>query len=150
MKAVNKSHYLEKQPDWLKEIVPNTSVSREFGIHRSAQKIIDFLHGCWKRYTEEEIVVEKDEQGNITRKILGMHRILDPMDLEETIQYNEEGNFDRLIACELALALAYKMDPIYGKFKSEPERVIQRKKTKPSLFQESRGMFIKRKGKLFT
>lgn len=149
MKSVNKSHYLEKQPDWLKEIVPNTTVSRDFGIHRSAQKIIDFLHGCWKRYTEEELVLEKDENGNITKQILGMHRVLDPMLLEETIQYNEEGNFDRLIAAELALALAYKMDPIFGKATSEPSRTIKKVKVKKPLFTESRGMFIKRKGKLF-
>ena len=40
------SHYLERQPQWLTEIVPNTTVRREFGIHRSAEKIRDFLHGC--------------------------------------------------------------------------------------------------------
>lgn len=152
MKAVNKSHYLEKQPDWLKEIVPNTTVSREFGIHRSSEKIIDFLHGCWKRYTEEELVIEKDEKGAITRQILGMHRVLDPMVLEETIQYNEEGNYDRLVAVELALALAYKMDPIYGKVSREPERRLGQRKTniKKPLFSESRGVFSKRIGKLFT
>lgn len=152
MIAVNKSHYLEKQPQWLKEIVPNTTVNREFGIHRSSDKIIDFLHGCWKRYTEEELVVEKDENGNVTRKILGMHRVLDPMDLEETIQYNEEGNFDRLVALELALALAYKMDPIYGPVGKKDQRVesLGKVKTRPTLFPESGGMFTNKKRKLFT
>lgn len=152
MKAVNKAHYLEKQPDWLKEIVPNTTVSREYGIHRSSDKIVDFLHGCWKRYTEEEIIKETDDQGNITRQILGMHRVMDPMLLEETIQYNEEGNFDRLIAVELALALAYKMDPIYGKAGAPDGRIqsLGKKKKKPTLFSDSRGMFVKQKSKLFT
>lgn len=154
MKAVNKAHYLEKQPEWLKEIVPNTTVSREYGIHRSANKIIDFLHGCWKRYTEEVIFQEKDEQGNITKQVLGMSRVLDPMVLEETIQFNEDGNFDRLIAYELALALAYKMDPIYGRAGAEGDGRIKSlgrvKVEKPALFQDSRGLFIKKKRKLFT
>lgn len=154
MKAVGKAHYLEKQPDWLKEIVPNTTVSREFGIHRSAQKIIDFLHGCWKRYTEEVIVEEKNEQGDIIKQIIGMHRVLDPMVLEETIQYNEEGNFDRLIAYELALALAYKMDPIYGRVGGEGDGRVKslgkKKVDRPPLFGESRGLFIKKVRKLFT
>lgn len=153
MKAIKAAHYLEKQPDWLKEIVPNTTVNREFGIHRSADKIIDFLHGCLKRYSEEIIFEEKDEQGNIIRQVTGMSKILDPMLLEEMIQYNEEGNFDRIVAAELALAQAYKMGPIYGPAGGEPDSRIKsllKVKGKPSLFQESRGLFRKRKSKLFT
>ena len=46
------AHYLEKQPQWLKEIVPNTTVRRDYGIHRSSEKIRDFLHSCLKKYTE--------------------------------------------------------------------------------------------------
>lgn len=153
MKSVNKAHYLEKQPDWLKEIVPNTTVSREFGIHRSAEKIIDFLHGCWKRYTEEVLFEEKDNEGKVIRQVIGMNRILDPMALEETIQFNEDGNFDRLVAYELALALAYKMDPIYGKIGGEKDSrfaSLAKIKERAPLFVPSKGIFIKRTGKLFT
>ena len=42
------SQYLERQPTWLKEIVPTTTVRRDYGIHRSSEKIRDFLHGCLK------------------------------------------------------------------------------------------------------
>ena len=115
MKAKGDAHYLEKQPGWLKEIVPNSTVTREYGIHRSADKIVNFLHGCLKTYTEEELSVEKDKDGNIIKMVLGMQRIMDPVLLEEMIQYNEEGNFDRLVAAELAIAQAIKMNPIYGK-----------------------------------
>lgn len=154
MKATHNAHYLEKQPDWLKEIVPNTTVSREFGVHRSSDKIVDFLHGCLKRYTEEIVFEEKDDQGNIIRQVTGMSKILDPMLLEEMIQYNEEGNFDRIVAAELALAQAYKMDPIYGKAGGEGDsrtQSLHKKKQKaPTLFGESRGMFTTKKSKLFT
>ena len=153
MKAVNSAHYLEKQPEWLKEIVPNTTVSREYGVHRSADKIVDFLHGCLKRYTEEIILEEKDEQGNIIRQVTGMSKILDPMLLEEMIQYNEDDNFDRIVAAELALAQSYKMAPIYGRAGGEADSRVKsllKVKTKPPLFGESRMLFKKKKSKLFT
>ena len=58
MKSKGDAHYLERQPEWLKEIVPNTTVKREYGIHRSSQKIIDYLHTCLKKYIENPIFVE--------------------------------------------------------------------------------------------
>ena len=154
MKASGDSHHLERQPEWLKEIVPNTTVTREFGLHRSAEKIISYLHGCLKTYTEEVIYEEKDENGNITTQITGMSKILDPMLLEEMIQYTDEGNFDRIVAAELAIAQALKMDPIYGKIGgTEDGRITAMFKSNPMnrLFTKSRTMFVnKRKSKLFT
>ncbi len=148
MKAKGDAHYLEKQPDWLKEIVPNTTVSREYGIHRSSDKIIEYLHNCLKKYSEETVVEEKDDKGNITRQIVGMHKILDPMLLEEMIQFNDEGNFDREVAASLAIAQAMKMDPIYGRVTQENERaksLYQGGKGKPTLFGETPSLFNKKK-----
>ena len=147
------AHYLERQPDWLKEIVPNTTVRRDYGIHRSSEKIRDFLHGCLKKYTEEVIHVEKNEQEEITNEVKGMAKIFDPILLEEMIQYNEDGNFDRIIAAELAIALAMKLDPIMGRTGGkEDDRLtaLYSKKAKNTLFSESRGMFNSNKRKLFT
>jgi hypothetical protein len=79
MIAKGDAHYLERQPDWLKEIVPNTTVRRDYGIHRSSEKIRDFLHGCLKKYTEEAVHVEKDDDGNIVSEIKGMSKIFDPV-----------------------------------------------------------------------
>jgi hypothetical protein len=152
MIAKGDAHYLERQPDWLKEIVPNTTVRRDYGIHRSADKIRSFLHGCLKKYTEDVLHVEKDDDGNIISETKGMVKIFDPVLLEEMIQYNEMGNFDRIIAAELAVALAMKMDPIMGKIGSAGDGRIQsmfNTKQKNRLFTESRGMFPKRKNKLF-
>ncbi len=146
------AHYLERQPDWLKEIVPNTTVRRDYGIHRSSEKIRDFLHGALKKYTEEVMHVEKDDEGNIISETKGMSKIFDPVLLEEMIQYNEEGNFDRIIAAELAIALAMKLDPIMGKIGGEKDpRVASMftKNKKNTLFTESRSMFNTPKSKLF-
>ena len=153
MKAKGDAHYLEKQPQWLMEVVPNTTVKREYGIHRSAQKIIDYLHNCLKKYMEETIHKETDENGNVTREVLGVSKIFDPVLLEEIIQYNDSGNFDRIIAAELAIAQAMKMDPILGKVGgSGDDRVksLYLQKQKNTLFSESRGLFNSKKRKLFT
>lgn len=153
MKSKGDAHLLEKQPDWIKEIVPNTTVSREYGVHRSSDKIRDFLHTCFKKYMEEELIVEKDDKGNTTRVVIGVNRILDPVLLDEVINYNEkEGNFDRVIAAELAIAQAMKMDPIYGAIKEENAlaKVIGKRKSRPALFGESPSMTSrKRKQTLF-
>ena len=146
------AHYLERQPDWLKEIVPNTTVRRDYGIHRSAEKIRDFLHGCLKKYTEEVVHTEKDEDGNTISETKGMSKVFDPVLLEEMIQYNEDGNFDRIIAAELAVALAMKLDPIFGKIGDNSDSRTSSmgvKRQKSSLFPESRGVFKSNKRKLF-
>jgi hypothetical protein len=146
------AHYLERQPDWLKEIVPNTTVRRDYGIHRSSEKIRDFLHGALKKYTEEVMHVEKDDEGNVISETKGMSKIFDPVLLEEMIQYNEEGNFDRIIAAELAIALAMKLDPIMGKIGGEKDpraAAMFTKNKKNTLFTESRSMFNTPKSKLF-
>ena len=154
MKSKGDSHYLEKQPQWLLEVIPNTTVKREYGIHRSARKVIDYLHTCLKRYMEDVIYSEKDEEGNVTKEVSGVSKIFDPMLLEEIIQYNEEGNFDRIIAAELAIAQAFKMDPILGKIGgTNDDRVksLYSKKLKSNkLFTSSKNMFNTRQNKLFS
>ena len=105
-------HYLEDQPEWLKTIVPNTKVDRKKGIHRSAKQIRDFLDGQLKEYLDQVIYKETDENGSITKEILGITRILDPMLLEEIIRFDKDKNFDRVIAAQLAIALANKLNPV--------------------------------------
>jgi hypothetical protein len=157
MISKNDAHYLERQPDWLKEIVPNTTVRRDYGIHRSSEKIRDFLHGCLKKYTEETLVTERDDDGNILSETKGMVKIFDPVLLEEMIQYNEDGNFDRIIAAELAVAMAMKMDPIMGRIGGTGDarvQSMQKRNKNNKLFTESSSLFSsgggKYKRKLFT
>ena len=147
------AHYLERQPQWLKEIVPNTTVRRDYGIHRSSEKIRDFLHSCLKKYTEEVVHTETNEEGEIVSEVKGMSKILDPVLLEEMIQYNESGNFDRIIAAELAIGLAMKLDPLIGKVGAQEDVRLQsilRKNKKNILFTESRGLFERKRNKLFS
>jgi len=152
MKAKGDAHYLEKQPEWLKEIVPGTTVKREYGVHRSSQKIIDYLHNCLKKYMEESVYKETDENGDVVKEILGVSKVLDPVLLEEIIQYNDQGNFDRIVAAELAIAQALKMDPILGKVGGSGDERLKaffKPNRNNQLFTESRGLFQKKKSKLF-
>lgn len=147
------AHYLEKQPAWLREIVPHTTVNRDYGIHRSSEKIRTFLHGCFKKYMEDILTREVDDNNEIVSTVKGVSKIFDPVLLEEVIQYNDEGNFDRIIAAELAIALAMKMDPIMGKIGGESdERItaLYKKKKSNTLFGQGSGMFKTNKSnKLF-
>ena len=152
MKSKGDAHYLEKQPQWLQEIVPNTTVRREFGVHRSSQKIIDYLHNCLKKYLEDVVYVEKDEEGNVIKEMTGISRVFDPVLLEEVIQYNDQGNFDRIIAAELAIAQAVRMDPIIGRVVASGDDRVKsmfKPKKKNQLFPDSTGIFNNRKRKLF-
>jgi hypothetical protein len=152
MKGKGDSHYLEKQPDWLKEIVPNTTVQRDYGVHRSAQKIIDYLHTCLKKYMEETVYKEVDDNGDTIREVLGVSKILDVVLLDEIINYNEDDNFDRVIAAELAIAQAIKMDPITGRVGGDNDGRIASlyvKKQKNILFTQTKSLFNNKKRKIF-
>lgn len=150
MIAKGDARYLEAQPEWLKEVVPNTTVKRDYGIHRSAEKVRNFLHACLKKYMEEVIYQEKNEEGEIIKEVTGVTRIFDPMLLEEIINYNDEDNFDRVIAAELAITLAMKLDPIFGAISETDERKPSIKKKRNILFPDThQTMFSRKKSKLF-
>lgn len=149
------SHYLEKQPQWLREVVPNTTVNRDFGIHRSADKIRTHLHNLMKTYLEEQIIVDRDEEGKIINEVLGVNRVLDPVLLDEIIQFHDDLNTDRLVAAELAIAQAVKMDPILGKVGELGDPRVKnlydsrKKKTKKRTFVSSGRTMFRNKRKIF-
>lgn len=150
--------YLCDQPEWLKDVVPNTTVNRSKGIHRSSEKVRNFLRTCLKRYLDDVIYKEVDEKTNaIIKEVLGVSRVFDTMLLEEIIKFNsKDGNYDREVAASLAIALADKMSPVgkVGNLMSDP-RYQSLFKNKQEISQNNgvisnpRNMFPKRKNKLF-
>lgn len=124
MIAKGDGHYLEDQPEWLKEYVPNTTVKRDKGIHRSSLTIRNFLDGTFKSYLDEIIHIQKDPITNsVIKETTGVSRIQDIMLLEEVCKFSKDTknkvNTDRVIAAELAVALAFKLNPILGSTKTE-------------------------------
>lgn len=148
-------HYLEDQPQWLKLYVPNTTVQRDKGIHRSSEKVRDMLRAGSKKYLDEVIVREKDELGSVTKELLGVTKIPDPMLLEEIVHFNEdEGNYDREVAFSLAIALRNHLDPIIGKVGGDGDDRIEGLFKKPirgnKLFKAGTKLFLRPKRKLFS
>ncbi len=157
MIAKGDGHYLEDQPEWLKEYVPNTTVKRVKGIHRSSLTIRNFLDGTFKSYLDEIIKVEKDPNGSIINETTGVTRIYDIMLLEEICKFSKDPknkvNTDRVVAAELAVALAFKLDPIIGanNGKTDPRiESLYKRSSSPKLFQQAKPMFQKKKQKLFS
>jgi len=104
-------HFMEDQPEWLREIVPNTQVNRKKGIHRSSSQIRTYLHSVLKHYFEEKIGVRRNDKDEVIGDVLGITRVPDVMLCEEIARFNEEDNFDREVAASLAVALARHLDP---------------------------------------
>lgn len=157
MISQGESRYLEPEPQYLKAYVKNSTVNRKFGIHRSADAIRNNLHETFKEYMNEKIRVDKDEHGSVIREITGMYRILDPMLLEEIIKFNPEdtnGNYDRIVAFELALSLGNYLNRSIGKISysdDDPKQkaYYQRNKKKTSMFNTNNLFFNTKTNNLF-
>lgn len=143
MIAKGDGHYLEPQPLWLREIVPNSTVTREKGIHRSSERIREHLRSNFKQYMEEVVYTEKDDKGSVIKEVLGVNRIPDPMLCEEVSKWTPNTNVDRCVAAELAITMAKHLDPQIGKISntdSDPryKSYFEKNKNKPQLFKEVR------------
>lgn len=108
MSLKGEGHYLRDQPEWLKDIHTNSKAERTKGLHVTP-KIRDYLNDILKRYLNDVTYTETMEDGS-KRDLLGVHKVLDPLLLEEVIKYNATGNFDRIVAISLALAYANELN----------------------------------------
>lgn len=139
VKKNDAARYLAPQPEWLRDIVPNTKQRREYGISRSSERLRAHLDGLLKSYLDEVISQERDINGSIISETLGVKRVLDPMLLEEIIKFNADDNFDRVIAAELAIALADHLNPQFmvSTINSDPrlKSYFERKKSNRSVIE---------------
>jgi hypothetical protein len=134
--------YLAKESDvpMFKDInfLKNGNTQSKFGFiispHNEMQKML-------KAYTKEYLLAEygyitKTNSDEVIRPLRGIDRIDDFWLLEELIQYDDEGNFDRFISFSAAVMIAkiYQQNRII-KRKSElkPEKVEQRVRESISL-----------------
>lgn len=152
MKSKGDQRYLEPQPSWVKSLFGST-VTREYGVHRSSDRIRNHLRSLFKQYMEEIIHKETDENGSTIKEIKGVNRILDPMLLEEISKWNEDDNYDREVAASLAIAMARHLDPIMGKMSSTDDKRLssyaKNSHRKPGIFQKDTSMFSSNIKRLF-
>lgn len=147
-------HFLEDQPEWMKEYVHNTNMKRNKGLSRASKAMRDYLDEQLATYLDEVIHVERDDDGNIVREVLGVTRIQDRMLLEEIMKFNKkEGNFDRVVAAELAITLANRLNPIVQVSSSESDprllslkrRIDGKKRGSTPLFKPMQSGTVKKK-----
>lgn len=117
--------YLAPQPKFQKSLVVNSSLTRDYGVSRTAAKVRDYMDGLWGKYLDEKIHVEKDEEGNVIKEVLGVSRVFDLRLLRESSIYDGIVNSDAVVAAQCALALANELDPLLGS-KSDNNKVDPR------------------------
>jgi hypothetical protein len=89
-------YLLADQPDIINDIIKNSSVARKKGIHMNTA-IKDYGEGLIKEWLNEEYATGKKN----------LEKILSEPLLEELINYNDKGNFDRVIA--LMMIMLYRL-----------------------------------------
>lgn len=95
------NHLLHRQPNIIKQISPNTNVNRGYGIHMT------------KQIKEEmEIMCRDWLKTELEPGILQLTKINSIPLLKELIAYNEDGNFDRVIAFMLCILQDTEMHKI--------------------------------------
>lgn len=90
----NQTFLLMDQPDYIKDIIKDSKVERGKGMHMSVQL---------KEHGEDLINAWLREQYGAEQDILNLHKIRSIPLLKELIAYNDEGNFDRVIAFMLIM-----------------------------------------------
>lgn len=85
-------HLLKEQPKILKEIAPTSKVERGYGLHMSKE-----IKAYGERLINQWLLEERGDG------VMNLHTIYSPALLKELIVYNDEGNFDRVIALMMSL-----------------------------------------------
>ena len=104
-------YLLADQPDIINDIIGKSTVQRRKGIHMNRQ-IIEYSEGLIKEWLNEEYAPGKK---NLTR-------ILSEPLLEELIQYNDKGNFDRVRAFQCLMIYREQLHNLQVKKKTEEEK----------------------------
>lgn len=101
-------YLLADQPDIINDIIGKSTVQRRKGIHMTTQ-IIEYSEGLIKEWLNEEYAPGFK---NLTR-------ILSEPLLEELIQYNDKGNFDRVRALQCLMIYRQQLHNLHVKKKEQ-------------------------------
>jgi hypothetical protein len=107
-------YLLADQPDIINDIIGKSTVQRRKGIHMNVP-IKDYGEGLIKEYLNEEFAPGKKCLTTIFSEPL----------LEELIQYNDKGNFDRVIAMMMVLIYKQQLHNMHVKKKNQDSKKMQ-------------------------
>lgn len=105
-------YLLADQPDIIKDIIKDSKVERGKGIHMN-KAIKDWGEGLIKEWLNEEYA---PGQKNLT-KVLSVPLI------EELISYNDEGNFDRVMAFMMVMIYREQLHHVHVKKRKDENKV---------------------------
>jgi len=107
MISKRRQKYLAQRTDMLfdKELEVKQNVYQQYGWSKS-QRLWGKMLEYGINYLSEELNTETDKDGTITKIHYGVERIPDIWLLKEMQQYNDKGNFDRVIAYTALIAFA--------------------------------------------
>ncbi len=97
-------YLLADQPDIISDIIGKSSVNRKKGIHMTTQ-IIDYSEGLVKEWLNGEYAPGHKN----------LERIMSEPLLEELIQYNDKGNFDRVRALQCIMLYKLQLHNVHVK-----------------------------------
>ena len=102
-----KQRYIAKTPNWIKEIVKNSTTSKHYGVNMSTNLMNELLDKVITYLKEPYYTIFNDVTGE-PEQHFGVERIKDRMLLKEMASYRPKsvdpsGNYDRIIAFGLAL-----------------------------------------------
>jgi hypothetical protein len=100
----NSLHYLYEQPQILKDIIPNSKVSRGYGIHMT-KEIKDQLELYLKKWLYEQREIDG-------KTLMNLHTIKSIPLLKELIAYDRDINTDRVIAFMCCILQTHELHKI--------------------------------------
>lgn len=142
---INKSNLLADGFSLLKEIHPTTSITNRAKGLPATKPVQRHYHELIYEYVTEEVTLDYDKEGNPIKK-LGLVRIPSIGLLLELLNYNSDGNFDRIVAFGHALTYEKWADKMYPIVETNKETTNSfNKETKQNtLFSVSKGIFTGR------
>lgn len=94
LEGKNQAYLLMDQPEYIKDIIQDSKVNRAKGMHMTPGL---------KEHGEDLINVWLREQYEADQDVLNLHKIRSRPLLKELIAYNEDGNFDRVMALMMVM-----------------------------------------------
>lgn len=128
----------------LKDLVPNSAIGDEYGVRMNtggtSSRVKDYMHTKIIDYVSD-VLSERILDDGTKIPVYGVERIKDQMLIKEMLNYNNKGNYDRIVSFGLALltAAVYESRQVIHKKSSfsEPAPVVHSNQVQLPIFNSS-------------
>lgn len=144
MISQKKQKYLvpKDQITFLKDLGSNANVFQDYGWKNTGVLFKTHMLAAAIQFTQEEIDVDTNAEGEVIRKIHGVERIPDPMLLVEMQQYQHGLNVDRLIAfCSLVAFAKVQQANRRALQRTEKDDNLENSAKNSNLYKKSTAIF---------